>query len=194
MSSVLEAGDLTSRARIIAAGLDRFAAVGYRAATLRSIADEAGVSAALIVHHFGDKDGLRTACDERVVRFVVDKREPDAAGEALTDALRRYGPYLARMLGEEGPASDALFTALLNVARNAVAEGTAAGTMRSSDDPEAQAAALLALSVAPFFVAHQLARWSEGDAQAGILRIAGPISDIYRHGLFLEPRADGDRG
>ena len=81
----------------------------------------------------------------------------------------------------------------LRAARAALKEGTDAGAMRPSADSEAQAAALLTLGVAPFFLANQLARWSGGDAEAGIARIVEPISDIYRHGLFVGGRVDGER-
>jgi AcrR family transcriptional regulator len=193
VSSLSVAEDMTARARIIAVALDRFAAHGYRGTTVRGIAADAGVSPALIIHHFGGKEGLRRECDERIVRFVTAKQEQDAAGDALGEAARRFGPYVARMLGEPGEAADALFDALLAAARVALTEGIDAGAMRPSADSEAQAAALLTLGVAPFFLANQLARWSGDDAEAGIARIVGPISDIYRHGLFVDGRVNGER-
>ena len=191
MSSLSVSEDLTARARIIAAAFDRFAAHGYRATTVRAIAADAGVSPALIIHHFGGKEGLRRECDERIVRFVAGKQDREAASDALAEASRRFGPYLARMLSEASDAADALFDTLLATARIVVEEGTEAGTMRASDDREAQAVALLALGIAPFFLAHQLARWSGSHAEAGIARIAGPISDIYSHGLFVGGRKNG---
>ena len=193
MSSLPMTEDLTARARIVAVALDRFAALGYRATTVRSIAADAGVSPALIIHHFGGKEGLRRECDERVVRFVTAKQEPDTAANALAEAARRFGPYLARMLGEASDAADALFDTLLATARLAVRDGIEAGTMRASADREAQAAALLTLGVAPFFLANQLARWSGSDAEEGIARIARPISDIYTRGLLIKSRAGGDQ-
>ena len=97
------------------------------------------------------------------------------------------------MLGETSDAADALFDSLLATARLAVREGIEAGTMRASADREAQAAALLTLGVAPFFLANQLARWSGTDAEAGIARIAGPISEIYSGGLLINDQASGDQ-
>ena len=37
---------------------------------LRAIADAAGVSAALVIHHFGSKDGLQKACDDYVAEQI----------------------------------------------------------------------------------------------------------------------------
>ena len=37
---------------------------------LRSIAEAAGVSAALVIHHFGSKEGLRKACDDYIAEEI----------------------------------------------------------------------------------------------------------------------------
>lgn len=181
-------GDLTARARIIASALDRFAAHGYDAATMRDIATHAGVSTALVTHHFGTKQALREECDTRVVRFIAEKQ--DAAGtpsDVLGEVLGTFGPYLARMLGDGGAASDALFERLLEVARAMIAEGSASGWLRASRDPEAQAAALVMLGVAPFFLLDRLAAWA-GGAEAALQRIAGPLAELYTHGLTTDDR------
>ncbi len=38
---------------------------------LRTIAEAAGVSAGLVIHHFGSKDGLRAACDDYIAGGVI---------------------------------------------------------------------------------------------------------------------------
>ncbi|TMC52278.1 MAG: TetR/AcrR family transcriptional regulator [Chloroflexi bacterium] len=55
-------------ANILAAARVRFARVGYAAGTIRSIAAEAGVDPALVLHYFGSKAGLFRAA----VDFPVD--------------------------------------------------------------------------------------------------------------------------
>jgi AcrR family transcriptional regulator len=47
-----------TRAAILEAARSQFAATGYAATTLRAIALEAAVDPALILHHFGSKEGL----------------------------------------------------------------------------------------------------------------------------------------
>lgn len=183
MSSV-PPDDLTARARIVGAALDHFAAQGFRGSTVRQIAESAGVSPALVMHHFGGKEGLRRECDDRVIQFVTEKRDALDSSKLLKQATDRYGPYLARMLSEPGAAGDALFDLLLDTSRALVDDGIRAGTMRASADRDAQAAALLTLGVAPFFLAHQLARWSAGDAATGISRVSQPVADIYARGLL----------
>src|SRR3954470_20873529 len=56
--------DLTARARIRDAAIALMADRGTAGATVRDIAQAAGVSSGLVRHHFGSKEGLRDACDE----------------------------------------------------------------------------------------------------------------------------------
>jgi AcrR family transcriptional regulator len=56
--------DLTARAAIRNATLRLFADRGPDAVSVRAIASEAGVSPALVLHHFGSKAGLREAVDQ----------------------------------------------------------------------------------------------------------------------------------
>ena len=76
--------DLTARARIRDAAVARFGRDGFRA-PVRAIAEDAGVSAALVIHHFGSKDALRAECDEHVLRVIRDgahRRAEPVATEA----------------------------------------------------------------------------------------------------------------
>jgi AcrR family transcriptional regulator len=176
--------DLTARARIIAGATEMFAAHGFRAATVRQIAARAGVSPALVTHHFGGKAGLRQECDARVLAFLADKSRGDLSPAATLDAaLRVFGPYLARMLSDESADTTALFAGLMQLAEQAVTVGIATGTMRDSNDPEALAAVLVVFGVAPFFVRAPLAAWAGEDVNGAISRLAGPIAEIYTHGL-----------
>lgn len=182
-------GDLTARARIVASALDRFAAHGYDAATMRDIAAHAGVSAALVTHHFGTKRALRAECDARVVRFLAEKQDAASTpSDVLGTVLGTFGPYLARMLGDGGAASDDLFGRLLEVARAMIAEGSASGWLRPSRDPDAQAAALVMLGVAPFLVLDRLTAWAGGDPETALQRIAVPLAELYTHGLATDDR------
>ncbi len=54
-------GPTSSRDAILAAAREQFTEHGYRGATLRAIAGQAGVDPGLIRHFFGDKEGLFSA-------------------------------------------------------------------------------------------------------------------------------------
>ncbi len=65
-----EQGEAT-RASILAAARQRFAADGYERATIRAIAIEAGIDPSLVMRYFGNKEGLFVAAAE------IDLRMPD---------------------------------------------------------------------------------------------------------------------
>ena len=120
MRSALD--DRTARAIIRDEALRLFAARGPDAVTVRQIAAAAGVSPALIVHHFGSKDGLREAVDHHVLDLfeamlaemtaedAPDLYDPAATGslaEAIVGHLPPGSPvpaYLRRLLLSDGDA------------------------------------------------------------------------------------------
>ena len=116
--------DVTARARIRDAGVLLFGHDGYERASVRAVASAAGVSPALVIHHFGSKNGLRVECNRYVAEEFLGRNEdlirgPEAAVSAmerwLTD-IEQFQPlidYLARMLSEESAAADELFDVLL---------------------------------------------------------------------------------
>ncbi|TMR15686.1 TetR family transcriptional regulator [Nonomuraea turkmeniaca] len=101
--------DLSTRARIRDAALRHFGEHGFGGASIRGIAEAAGVSSGLVRHHFGSKLALREACDDyliKTVRRINDEARTDtmladvnpvAAAQA---ALGPYQRYLARALTE----------------------------------------------------------------------------------------------
>ncbi|MFF0269100.1 TetR/AcrR family transcriptional regulator [Kribbella sp. NPDC004536] len=122
--------DLTARARLRLAALRLFAEHGFEATSTRAIATEAGVSHALLRHHYGSKDGLRAAVDEDVLNTFdeglakLDSDDLAALGQVTaqlfgSDELRRN--YLRRVLLEGGPAGIAVFQGLLDGARRHLA-------------------------------------------------------------------------
>lgn len=77
-----------TRAAILAAARELFAAQGYAGTSVRSIAAAAGVDASLVHHYFGAKDDLFLAAlelrvDPRVVVPPVFEGGLDGAGERL---------------------------------------------------------------------------------------------------------------
>ena len=69
----MRSADLTAAARIRDAAIEQFAQHGF-AVGLRTIAEAAGVSAALVIHHFGSKEGLRKACDDYVAEEIRNSK------------------------------------------------------------------------------------------------------------------------
>src|SRR5271170_4597046 len=71
MFSILNvrSADMTTTARIRDAAIEQWGQHGFNVG-LRAIAAAAGVSAALVIHHFGSKEGLRKACDDFVAEDI----------------------------------------------------------------------------------------------------------------------------
>jgi TetR/AcrR family transcriptional regulator, regulator of cefoperazone and chloramphenicol sensitivity len=116
------AEDLTARARIRDAAIGQFADRGFRAATIKNIAQAAGVSTGLVQHHFGTKQRLRAACDDAVLERVqrqlevVVNSDRDVTEPGFASALYASSPmlvrYLIRLLLDGGPAAATLFDAI----------------------------------------------------------------------------------
>ena len=98
-----------SRRQVLDAGLKLFSRQGYRATTVREIADTANVSTGNVYHHFPDKEAIfRTLLEEFWViseskrypyaRALAAGRFPDnleQLGLAARDSVREFRPYIA---------------------------------------------------------------------------------------------------
>ncbi|BDZ64133.1 TetR family transcriptional regulator [Agromyces mangrovi Wang et al. 2018] len=147
-----EPHELSTRARIRAAAIDRFARDGFGVG-VRAIADDAGVSAASVIKTFGSKEALRAACDAYVFRTVREAKrdvlaEPGAPGAFLGQLARidEYRPlvgYVLRSIQDGGPHAAEFVDHMVADALEYIAEGVAAGTIVPSRDEEARARYLM---------------------------------------------------
>ena len=102
-----------TRSAILSAARERFGEVGFDRATIRAIAESAGVDPALIIHHFGSKQGLFAAAHElpgdpaRIIDQIIDLPAADRA-RALTEA------YLSMVLHPGSTALSIMRTAATN--------------------------------------------------------------------------------
>jgi len=139
--------DLTTVARIRDAAIEQFGQHGF-SASVRSIATAAGVSAALVIHHFGSKEKLREACDAHVIETVrVAKTEsmqnasPSAWFAQLAE-IESFAPmtaYLMQALQTGGELSKSLWQNMIENTEGYLEEGVRAGTIKPSHDPKARA-------------------------------------------------------
>ncbi|MFI6924398.1 TetR/AcrR family transcriptional regulator [Nonomuraea spiralis] len=106
MTTVQDPEDLTARARIRDAAIRHIGEHGFERATIRGIAESAGVSLGLVRHHFGSKQALREACDEHLMKMVRRLHDEAAtglsAGFSPVAVMGPYRAYLARALTEGG--------------------------------------------------------------------------------------------
>ncbi|HKJ12882.1 MAG TPA: TetR family transcriptional regulator [Ornithinimicrobium sp.] len=190
--------DRTTAARIRDAALALFGERGFPRTTVRAIAERAGVSPGLVVHHFGSKDGLRDAVDDALVEHIRSDKFAAMTGamsvdeRTLRESARDHAPamaYLARAMTEDAQVGRHLYDRLYRDALNNMRAGEEAGLIRSTDDAPARAAALLNASLGQNLLRHHLLRVLDiEDPIEGYLRIARPLLDVYTDGLFTDTR------
>ena len=191
------ADDLTAAARIRDAAIEQFGAHGFGVG-LRSIAEAAGVSAALVIHHFGSKDGLRKACDDYIAEEIrSDKTEAMRAREpgtwfAQLAAIESYAPmmaYLVRSMQSGGELGKTLWRRMIDDAQSYLDEGVRAGTLKPSRDPEARAK-FLAISGGGGFLVYLQMHDTPTDLRAVLRDYARdmllPSLELYTDGLMAD--------
>jgi AcrR family transcriptional regulator len=187
-SSVAErsAEDLTARARIRDAALRLFAERGTDGATIRDIARAAGVSAGLVRHHFGSKDGLRAACDSHALDQIMRIKEQAildgqvssvgfmaAAHPTILLTLR----YFARSLVDGTPAAGSMFDAMVDLSEAWLAQNHPG----EISDLRGYAALFVAMETGLLAMHDQLSRSLGADifTPAGHLRMSRAKIDFY---------------
>lgn len=135
--------------RILRAALQRFAVDGL-AASLRTIAQDAGVSAGLIIHHYGSREKLLEACDHRALETTRENKLDvisDGSGAMLAQLaeLERFAPvigYVLRRLQAGGALARQLVDDFAADALVYLEQGVETGVITPSRDPAARARAL----------------------------------------------------
>ncbi|MEZ0366459.1 TetR/AcrR family transcriptional regulator [Mycobacterium sp. pUA109] len=201
------ADDRTARARIRDEALRLFAARGPDAVTMRDIATAAGVSPALLVRHYGSKDGLVAAVDNHVIAALdaLLTNITDAAAASglsgsalpgLLDGLATQLPpdspipaYLTRALITDAAVGGTLFRRLYEISTTALDAMVAAGIAHSGGDSAVRAAFLLVNDLAALALRARLTEALGVDplSTEGAQRWGAQVFAIYRDGLTGEP-------
>jgi AcrR family transcriptional regulator len=189
--------DLTAVARIRDAAIEQFGEHGFGVG-LRSIAEAAGVSAALVIHHFGSKDGLRKACDEYVAEEIrseksatIQSNDPAAWLGAMAE-IESYAPlmaYLVRSMQSGGALATMLWQRMIDNTDEYMQEGVRAGTVRPSRDPHARAK-YLAITGGGGFLLYLQMHDTPTDLRAVLRDYASdmvlPALEVYSEGLLTD--------
>jgi len=193
--------DLTAKARIRNAAIQYIAKYGIASTTARKVAATAGVSPALVIHHFGSMEGLRAACDEYVAARIRDAKEEAASvgpGIDVLAAIRgadfgQLARYLAAVLIEDSPAVAKLVDDLVNDAEGYCHQLVEAGMMRPTDNPRGRAAVLMMWSLGAFVMHKHMLRVLgydptelDVDPDSAIAAYLGPAYEIMGEGILTE--------
>jgi AcrR family transcriptional regulator len=195
--------DLTARARIREQALALFAERGVAATPLRSVAQAAGVSPALIIHHFGSKSGLVRAVDDAVTEAFREQFahvDPDSssdvfsanAGEAFAavvvanPTLRRY---LRRSVLESSPDSAALLDRLFAWTTQGLDTLERDGALRPGTNPTWRPYQVLFVMLGPLLLEPLLEEHLGADAFAPSVVAARSRAnfEFFAHGLLADP-------
>ncbi|MCB0942765.1 MAG: TetR family transcriptional regulator [Mycobacterium sp.] len=160
----MRSADLTTVARIRDAAIDQFGSRGFDTG-VRAIAEAAGVSPGLIIHHFGSKEGLRKACDDYIAAEIrSEKSEALQSSDAATwlaqiADIESFAPmmaYLVRSMQTGGELGKALWRTMVTNTEAYLADGVRAGTIKPSRDPAARAKYLAMVGGGAFLLYLQL--------------------------------------
>ncbi|OBJ20370.1 TetR/AcrR family transcriptional regulator [Mycobacterium colombiense] len=193
----MRSADLTAAARIRDAAIEQFGEHGFGVG-LRAIAEAAGVSAALVIHHFGSKDGLRRACEDYIAETIrgtkseaLQSNDP-ATWFAQMAEIEEYAPlmaYLVRSMQAGGDLANMLWRRMIDNAEEYMEEGVRAGTIKPSRDPKARAR-YLAITGGGGFLLYIQMHETPTDLRA-VLRdysrdMVLPALEVYTEGLLTD--------
>jgi AcrR family transcriptional regulator len=197
--------DLTARANIRDCALALLADRGVEVVTIRDIAACAEVSPALVLHHYGSKQGLVDAVNEHVAGLfdamlnqepedwtaLIDQGPAGSAGfaEMLLSNLSpgtRVPAYLRRLFLSGDPVGMDLFRRWYQMTLEVTRQGIAAGIMQPVDDVESRAAFLLCndLSMILFRLHLVDAAGIDPLTHEGLDRYADTAMRAYTEGVF----------
>lgn len=189
--------DLSSKARIRNAALRLFGRDGVAKTSVRSIAGAADVSPALIIHHFGSKEGLRRACDSYVVEDLVKKNQ-ELTGSDVIGVMRQWladperfrsaFDYLTRMVLDGSDTGIALFADMVASTEEILAQGEKAGHVRKTEEPHTRAILVAAFGMMPLLLESHFGHLLKTDGlDAGALaRLTVPSLELLTKGLYAD--------
>jgi AcrR family transcriptional regulator len=189
-----EWNDLTTKARIRDAALARFPKSGFAATTIRAVAADAGVSPALVVHHFGSKEGLREACDHYVIEkyretklAAMDEENWGSAAFAsstfgIAQPLLRYFSWA--MVREHAAAGD-LFDEMVRESQEVAQVAVEKGLIRDSADRDTRTTVQMAMMLGMVALHAHVERNTGIDPTSaeGIARLTPSLLEIFS-GVF----------
>lgn len=202
--------DRTAAATIRDTAMELFAERGADAVTVRDIATAAGVSPALVIHHYKSKAGLREAVEERALETLTEllaglaksdggTAETSSMAKMLAERLDDYPmlpAYLRRMLVDGGRPAERLFGRLYEMTVTTMRDYEAAGMLRPGDDDVARSAFLLTNDLGVIILRDQIAAVIGMDplGPAGIARWTTQLMDAYTNGLFAQGKESARPG
>ena len=188
--------------RILSAAVAEFARHGFTKTTVRGIAAAAQVSPGLVIHHFGSKDGLRSACDEHVFERIAESKAANAGYASMAVQMMFDDPemstavdYLVKSLLDPSEHGQRYFDHYVDLVESYITDGFAGYTFRQSEDSRGQAATIAVMALAPSLLEHRLHSVLGTEDTTGMMtRLAPHLLDLYLHGALESVPEDSQLG
>jgi AcrR family transcriptional regulator len=156
------------------------------------------VSAALVIHHFGSKDGLRKACDDYVAEEIrsskseaMNSSDPATWFAAMAE-IEEYAPlmaYLVRSMQAGGELARTFWRTMIDNAESYLDEGVSTGILKPSRDPAARSK-YLAITGGGGFLLYIQMHETPTDLRAVLRDYAQdmvlPALELYTNGLMTD--------
>jgi AcrR family transcriptional regulator len=198
-SPTVQDSDLSTRTKIREAALGLFGTEGF-AVSVRVIADAAGCSPGLVIHHFGNKEGLREAVDQSVMDTLLQKFEgistelpadelSRSMGDVFSDVIGAspvVRQYMRRSLLEATPASQVIFDELLALINASLGQLQRAGGLRESSDSHWRPYQLLSVMLGTLLLEPAIQSHFDKSLYEADLRRERTAAnyDLLSHGMF----------
>ena len=187
------------RQRILEAAVELFGTRGVAGTTTRAIAEAAGVSTSLLLHHYISKDVLAADCEDYVVRTILEEKlgghsMAEAAARLLGDPkLESRLRFIARQITDGSRSGMRMFDRMVKETRAVIGKDVAGMRWKGTPDPDALAVILAMYGMAPLLLADHLARhFGTAPYSAETMRRMGPVLlELYVNGI-IEPVAGGE--
>lgn len=188
--------------KILSAAVAEFARHGFTKTTVRGIAAAAQVSPGLVIHHFGSKDGLRSACDEHVFERIAESKAANAGYASMAVQMMFDDPemstavdYLVKSLLDPSDHGQRYFDHYVDLVESYITDGFAGYTFRQSEDSRGQAATIAVMALAPSLLEHRLHSVLGTEDTTGMMtRLAPHLLDLYLHGALESVPEDSQLG
>lgn len=194
-------GTRDTRQELIDAAAKLFAARGFDAVSVREVAGEAGVTAAMIAYYFKDKQGLQRAVLEsgldrllEVITDIAERHEGSMAEAFIANYIRTINrdPWIPQLMireviSRDTPYRDVIVERFASKAATMmparIMEEIQAGNLRSDLDPRLMMFSLVGMCLFPYIAAPLLkpvldVEFDEAFADA----LARHTNELFLHG------------
>ena len=189
---------IDTRDQLIEVATSAFARDGIAATSLRAIAKEAGVSPALVVHHFGSREKLIEDCIIKALGLWVSEKQ-EFVDVSLSTALTKWQGSIAehgvklqffrQVLLAGGEPANALFSRMVKETQMVIESQAAKGRMRKVENQRDFALLLTLQELAPLMLQSEVADYlgtshldPETQARITIARV-----DLLTKGILRKP-------